>query len=243
VKFGTEREKQLFLSSVLLKKLDSRSLPIGMATGCLVDYENQRLLLTVSHATADNGKWTIELQYDPELKRTMLFTVGAMHFLAKGSLWSPEIEEVDFSYTTVPKDLRAFRQEVLGPNEVKDEMPVTIHQIDFSSGASAAENFGFCGAVLPKLLGSGQEKYLYAQMKVYDGLKYLRSEDDYLIFKLPERHPGHEQFEGCSGAPVLDTLGSVVGLVCSGDEDTNEIWAIAISRFKTPIDLVVGKIR
>ena len=80
-------------------------------------------------------------------------------------------------------------------------------------------------------------------LKVYEGLSYLRSEDDYHVFELPMSHPGHEFFKGASGAPVIDDLGQVVALVCAGCIDTDEIWAISLARFRTVLDILVGKIK
>lgn len=243
MKFATERQKQLFLSSVLLKKIGRSNLPVAMATGCLVEYQDKHLLLTVSHATGDQGKWALELRYDPRMGKTALYSLGPMQFLKKGSLKLGTVEDIDFSYTEVPQDVRAYRQEIVNRSEVKDEMPVTVHRIDLDVKPSTTQKYGFCGAVLPSVEIHHEQNYLFAELKIYDDLSYLRSEDDYHIFKLPEPHPGDEQFQGCSGAPVIDNEGRVVGLVCSGEQSTDEIWAISVARYRTALDVFVGNIR
>ena len=52
---------KIFQSSVPLRKLSPERFPVGMASGCLLDYHGKRLLLSVQHATGDQGDWAIEL--------------------------------------------------------------------------------------------------------------------------------------------------------------------------------------
>ena len=77
-------------------------------------------------------------------------------------------------------------------------------------------------------------------MRVYSGLTYSRTESDYHIFTLPFKHPGHEQFQGCSGAPVFSDSGELVGLVCKGRIEQDEIWAISINAYKVALDILAG---
>jgi hypothetical protein len=77
---------------------------------------------------------------------------------------------------------------------------------------------------------------------VYDGLTFLRTEDDYHYFKLPFAHPGHEHFRGCSGAPIMGSSGHLAALVCGGCEECSEVWGISVRAYKTPIDLLAGNI-
>ena len=235
-------ERAIFLSSALLKEIGPNNLPIAMGSGCLVDYEGMRILLTVSHTTKNQGKWSIELRYEPG-KGTALRSLGAMNFLLKGTLGGASLEDVDFSYVEVPGDLQPWRQEVLSATEARDDAPVTVHKLDFGAELSADRRYGFCGAVLPSLEKHAAGTFLFADLMVYEGLSYLRSEDEYHVFKLPMAHPGHEYFKGASGAPVIDDEGHVVALVCSGSIDTDEIRAISVARYRTVLDILVGKIK
>lgn len=230
-------ESRLFLSSVPLKKIGADGLPQSIASGCLIDYRGKRILLTVSHATKDQGRWAIELRYEPG-KGTQLYGLGAMRFLMKGSLNSSKLTDLDFSYVEVPRSIRSYRQEIIPPDTVKSETPISVHTPDFDSQPSSALKYGFCGLVKPTLEEHFGTTYLAGELKIYAGLSHLRTEGDYHVFKLPTPHEGHENFQGCSGAPVLDEAGNVVGLVCSGDKDKDEIWAFALSRYRVALDIL-----
>ena len=104
-------QMRLWLSSVQLVRLNSQGLPNGIASGCLIDYSIKRILLTVSHATGDQGNWAIQLKYVPG-KGTCTYQLGTMNFLAKGTLSKPKLENVDFSYVEVPMNIEAYRQEI-----------------------------------------------------------------------------------------------------------------------------------
>ena len=80
------------------------------------------------------------------------------------------------------------------------------------------------------------------QHRIYTDLKYKEKQEDYYVFELPYEHPGDEHFQGCSGAPIIDTKGNVVALVCSGDEDTNLIYGISLKKFKVAIDATYVKL-
>jgi|GEM_PF-6867996 len=55
---------------------------------------------------------------------------------------------------------------------------------------------------MPELAG----KSLITELRTYTN-QYMGDEDDYYVFELPFAHPGHEHFQGCSGAPIVDAKG------------------------------------
>ena len=240
----TEFQKRLWLSSVPLVQLNEQYLPIDMTSGCLVDYAGKRLLLTVSHATGNQGNWAIQLRYVPG-KNTEIYQLGAMNFLAKGSLSTPKLDDIDFSYVEVPSNLCSYRQEIeaiLGEVVVKSETPIIVHSPSLEDIPKSEDKFGFCGIVMPEGEEHFGQIYLGGEFRVCSNLSFLRTEDDYHVFSLPFPHPGHKYFKGCSGAPILSSSGSLVALVTGGCEKTNEIWGISVREYKTPIDFLVGNV-
>jgi hypothetical protein len=238
----TDFYKYLWLSSVPLVRLNGQRLPTGFASGCLIDYYGKRVLLTVSHATRDQGNWAIQQRYVPG-NGTETFQIGAMRFLAKASPSNPELKEVDFSYAEIPSTIRAYRQEIEAPaNVVTFETPITVHTPSLEDLPLSGASFGFCGMVMPTSERHFGQSYIGGELRVYTGLSFLRTEGDYHVFSLPFAHPGHKHFEGCSGAPILSSEGSLVALVSSGCEKTNQIRGISVRAYKTAIDILVGNV-
>lgn len=153
--------------------------------------------------------------------------------------WTPgkgELKEIDFSYVTVPNELQPYYQEIEAPGKVLFEMPATIHAITFNGSPDKNFTYSFCGNVLPQLEKHPGVTLFACERRIYSGLSYDRSEGEFHVFKLPISHPGHEHFQGCSGAPVLDQIGDVVGLVCHGDKETDEIWAISVQKYRAALN-------
>ncbi|WP_018948433.1 hypothetical protein [Thioalkalivibrio sp. ALMg11] len=217
---------RLLLSSIPLRKIDGNGNPVGIASGCLIDYLGVRIILSVFHATKRDGNWAIEVGYEAG-KGTQLYKPGGFHHLGKMKLGDTEIAEVDFSYREVAGDLLSYFQEIVPPGAIKRQALREVFQPDFDIAPGAEEMYGFAGQVLPEF---HEPSSLVTEMRVYPGLKYVGTEGDYHVFELPVPHPGHEHFQGCSGAPILDTQGNPVALVCSGDTDRNVILGISLKQ-------------
>lgn len=234
-----EFEKSLYLSSVQLVELNANKIPVEFASGALIDYKGRRILLTVSHATGNQKNWAIQQRYIPE-KGTQTYALGAMHFLAKASLSGCRLKDIDFSYVEVPTSICAYRQEVSTPTSVKTEHLITVHKPSLEDVPVPTESYGFCGMVLPTHENHFGQFCVGGEIRVYSGLSFVRSEGEYDVYRLPFKHPGHDHFRGCSGSPVLSSSGAMVGLVCKGFEETDELYALSLRQQKLPIDILVG---
>ncbi|MFI3035873.1 hypothetical protein ACH54D_03210, partial [Atlantibacter hermannii] len=103
----------------------------------------------------------------------------------------------------------------------------------------ANTKYGFCGLIKPSIDQCGGNNSLVTEPRIYTGLEYLRTEGDYHYFKLPFKHPGHQHFQGCSGAPIIGEDGKLVALVCGGNIDTDELWGISLKAYKFAVDVLV----
>lgn len=232
-----EYENILKLSSIPLRKLNSHLMPVSMASGCLIEYEGKKILLTVQHATGDFGDWAAEIRLDSQ-KGMEMHRLGAMNFLKMVSLTTLRSEDVDFAYTTVPVHINPVFQKVDQSGNILSEIPRHICDPIFKSEPDRNESFGFSGHILPSRLNN----FLLTDLAIYTELKYKGVQEDYYVFELPFQHPGHKYFKGCSGAPIIDTKGKLVALVCSGDEDKNLIYGISLRKYEIAIDATYGKL-
>jgi hypothetical protein len=232
--------KVSYLSSVPLRRIGEDGLPNGIASGCLVSYGGRKILLTVAHATATPGRWAIELRYLPLSKEVELHALGPMQFLVTGEIGNGS-RLLEFSYATVPDSLNAYRQ-VIDENsfDIISEEKISVHLL--SAAMQPAENifYGFCGSVKPLLEPHARATIFSGELVNYIGLTYARSEGDFHVFTLPTLHGGHENFKGCSGAPMVDESGDIVGLVSYGDESANEIFAFNFHPYLFALDILVA---
>ena len=244
MKFDNEKQAYEWLliihrSSIPLRRLNASKLPLGgLASGCLIDYLGKRLLLTVSHAVGNSDNWTIQVKYDPDIRQTVVYNLGSFNYLSEGTLGFSEMKDVDFAYVEIPCDLIVYMQDITPSGQCINEIQRIVFQPDFDIKPISSEIYGFSGEVLPEYIPDSSS--IIVEHKIYYGLVYIRSENSCHYFKLPVEHPGHDQFEGCSGAPIIDTKGNIVALVCGGSLETNEIWGIALDKYKIALDITYG---
>ena len=170
---------------------------------------------------------------------TEIFRPACFLYLGEKRCGIDEIADVDFCYAEVPTNLESTFQHLtpIGPKSEKR----LRHVFDLTTigKPDANEVYGFSGQVHPERHGSHA---LVTEATVYPGLRYDKSDGPFYDFKLPVSHPGHDFFEGCSGAPIVDTGGRLVALVSSGDKTENLIHGIALSRYKFALDFYCNKI-
>ncbi len=213
------------LTSIPLYRIDEQGKPVGVASACLVNIAGRKLVLSVSHATG-TGRWIAEMRFDPALAKTLIHYFGAQltvqHLYKSNSMH----EELDFSFTEVPAGFHSMMQERNSTGVIVNERPRHEFITALQEVPCVEEVYAFTGRVHPAQL---DDLTYWLQPTVYPGLKYLRTEGDYYVFKLPVDHPGHDAFKGCSGAPIVDRKRQIVALVCSGDIESNTITGIAVS--------------
>jgi hypothetical protein len=234
------REELILRSSVPLRRL-ANDVVTGSASGCLIDYQGSRILLTVEHATGDQLDWAIQLRFDASIKKTQLYRIGAMNFLTSGVLGTQKLKTVDFAYAKVPSDLKAYRQNISEKQELISEAEISVFAIDFATQPSSEDNYGFAGLVKTDVEMHPNVTFVSSELRAYDSLTYLRTQGDKLVFKLPFNHPGHLEFKGCSGAPIINATGMPVALLTGGSIATNEIYGISLAMYRSPIDILLGK--
>lgn len=235
-----EREdwkEKIILSSIPLRQLDEKKYPICSASGCIISYSSKRLILTVAHATGNMGNWAIEVKFE-QGKGTKMYQIGTMNFLREGDISSGQFKDIDFSYAIIPQDVQSYYQEVLPNGTIKKEVPRLINIINFDIVPDKEEKYGFSGQT--RILCNG--KYLIATPMLELDMRYLKEENEFYVFKLSHKHPGHEYYQGCSGAPIIDTHGNIVALVVSGDISRKIIYGVSLIKYKVAIDIECGNI-
>lgn len=226
---------ELQLSSIPLRQIGITGMPINFASGCLINYGGKRVLLTVSHATDNNGAWALEVSSN-DMVGTKLWKLGTMNFLDSLNLETGEKEKIDFSYVLVPDDINPSFH-ILDENfKIQKTIPRIIKTLNFDIAPSTEKKYGFAGNTMFKPNGF----ILESISRVVVDLKYIGMEGPLFKFKLPIKHPGHAYFKGTSGAPIMDEEGNVIALVSKGCVKEDVIYGIPLSHYKIPIDILIA---
>lgn len=220
------------VTSIPLRHLDELGNPIGIASGCLVLYTGRKFILSARHAVRPESKgWAIELGYDSE-KGTEMYWPKSFSYMVEIKKGSGILDNVDFCFAEVAADMESTYAHRT-PHSVSDVRPRHIFRIEEFIEPSPTAMYAFAGEVKPEMHSPNS---LATEMNVYPNLRFLRSEGAFHVFKLPVDHPGHESFQGCSGAPIVNTERRVVALVSDGDEAEGTIRGVAISRAVTALN-------
>ena len=92
-------------SSIPLRQLGESDQPIGIGSGCFLDYQGHRFLLSVFHVTRHSSRWVVQIGYNSEIGQTEIYYPDQFNCLAEMKRGIPSMDEVDFSFTKVPGDL------------------------------------------------------------------------------------------------------------------------------------------
>lgn len=231
-------EEFISLSSIPIRSIAKDGMPTGLASACIIKYAEKKILLTVHHATGNMQNWGIQVRYDPA-NGTLIKPLGSMCFLKSFDVNTKISNDIDFSYVEIPPDIEPSSQEIDAVSgSILSEKKRLTSTVDFDKKPDKNELYGFSGQILPALT----EDSLITELRIYTGLKYIGDEDDYYVFELPFNHPGHEHFQGCSGAPIIDSKGKVVALVCKGDIPTNRIYGVSLKKYEAAISASYGEL-
>jgi len=165
----------LQLSCIPLRQLDGSGMPIGFASGCLIDYLGKRIILSVFHATMRDATWAIQIKYERG-KGTEIFRPGLFNYIGEMTLGVSEIREVDFSFAEVANDVVPYFQELTMRGEILSEVPRKIFTPAFDVLPSTVELYGFSGETMPEMHDSHT---LATEHLICPGLKYIETKNSY----------------------------------------------------------------
>ena len=226
------------LASLAINSLSSALMPDGGASACILSFSKKNVLLTVKHAAGDGGNWGVALRYYPGMGM-QLYQLGGLNFVTRIQIGKRKVstKDVDFAYVSVPKTLEPFDED-LDPSgavlrsEPKQILPGAVAE------PSREETYAFYGYTRHRL----DDKFrLNLTPKHETGLKFNGERDDLLRFVCRERYFEYAEYQGCSGAPILDSQGRLASLVVEGSEDRREILGLDLRRYWATILIESGE--
>lgn len=225
--------------------------PKGFGSGCFVHYKERVFLLSVAHVTDISGLQTcIETNQPPIGTTTPLYGPGTMAYVDEyrvnstlpKSITSIEdilgdrIETLDITFCEVGNfDPTMFLQPALDNGQIKIDAGQKIVLSLAEAGAPHRKGeYSFCGRIKQKIVGRRIESTVIFKFE----LKYQGTGGRFHRFIVP-RLIDLEEYEGCSGTPILDADGRLVALACRVKTGTQLLYAFSIEECRRLLDVAI----
>jgi len=217
---------------VALKDADPSGHLVGLGSGCLVRSGGRNVLIGVRHVFEGSAaSYAIHIRNDiglgSELYRfdpTIVERLGNMPP-------SPSGVSLDFFVEALPDDVRPQEHTSNASgvlNGAQDRLVFAFTQI---AAPNKRDFYGFCGLTRPV----SAPDYVETERMIEEGLRFEREDGARLVFKLSHEHPGHDPYEGCSGAPIVSQDEELVSLLIGGRVSSNEVFGLHLGQYKSAI--------
>ncbi|PXX37221.1 hypothetical protein [Undibacterium pigrum] len=236
-KEGSDWLKWILITSIPLVQFDAHGTIVNLGSGTMIDHHGNRFILSVEHVVnSESTGWAAVIQQDGygqlEYYRPQAFT-----FPGEIRKTSGEIRLLDLCAAQVSPDLQTW-YEYRTPRGLFDKKPHQIFNTTCIGIPDVEQIYGFSGRIRSEKHGND---VFVSDMVTHSGLIYSHSEDEVHYFRLPESHPGHDEFQGCSGSPIVDFNRKIVALVIGGDISSGMIKGIAIQRILPNLKFLVSR--
>ncbi len=172
-------------------------MPKSCGSGCLVIYEERKLLLSVAHVTDKMAATCIITDGSPVNGRTPLYSVGALNYLAAFNIEQVNDQLLKIADTSIRKEDKDFGIVDFSYVRLTHDIPIFQREItvkDFKVGAGFKEfsifsflqrpqkntEYGFFGRIKPQLIDAIQ-MFFETQEIYYGGLRFIEKVNDYYL--------------------------------------------------------------
>jgi hypothetical protein len=243
-------EELTIKSSIQIYQADKKIMkPEGFGTGCIVKYLGHTLLLSVSHVTNDDGLTTfLETNLPPKDNTTPLKPIGGLVYYDVfkvtedvdlsdfENLIKNNGERIDITFAKLTEQFELKQPAMdFGCFQIEEGDKLMLN-LDYATFPDKENIYSFYGKVRPKYRGI----HLEMTPALKHGLKFHRTNGYFHMFLAPEIIKDKEDYEGCSGAPILDSEGRVVALACKIVENTKIVYGFSIQECMKLIKLTIG---
>lgn len=230
-------------STVQFAAVDSLRHPIGWGSGFQVRIANERYLVTALHvALMSPGILLRPAKYGMEIEK-----------LREWSFFSdcprvPDGEEyhpiLDMAFIKISEQVELVRYDVASSKA--DPIGWSIRCFDWPSAVSLSKDgeYSFCGIVEPEnvedsKLAPNEIGTVGVNFVNVSKVTYLETVGRMAHFKLEKGYAKNGvKLQGTSGAPILNSNGDPVAFVLSGNEATEDMYAMPISVAQ---DFILGR--
>lgn len=237
----------LFASTAQLVILNEHRLPIGSASGIILNHKGANYLFTVGHAFVEG--LFLQFGYDPTCGTACLPLQGGACLLSNNQcrlkpnallceiVWNLNDESiVDGALFDLPTDCRPIRHliEQGGENNIINLNVFAVPEVR----CPVVGECSFGGMIKPQCpdddepYNDSYRFYFYQTRAAYTHIDHAFDAGFYRYFHIRDIDELKEitNFEGCSGAPLLDEQGDLVAMICGINLEKQIIKALDIGK-------------
>lgn len=218
--------------------------PVGFGSACIIHYLDRDFFVSVSHVTDWDGlKTFLETNLSFDERGPILKSVGGICYFdqikvtADMSLADFEAvlktgERLDIAFAEYKRDVQLLQPEMDFKAFKVEPCTKLVLFMDDASEPTKEERYGFFGITRHKY--NGRQLSMTPTLK--HSLRFHRAKGHFYMFLAPEIIQDKEDYEGCSGAPILDSQGRIVALACAVHTNSKIIYGFSILECKKLID-------
>jgi hypothetical protein len=230
--------------------------PKSLGSGVIVKYKDRFFICTVSHFSNHPDENVGIVTGRVKDNQTEIYYLGDFSYLTQIQfkdvpdamdleycLANPEKSgtKLDLAFREISlldniyQHMRVFDLNGLGTMTI-NEGGKTMLIIDDNYQIEKDELCSFYGRIRPSMVNG----VLHFEEQLYWGLSIKNIGEHFIEMDLGSPINDHTRFKGCSGGPILDTRGRLIGLVTHGDNDTSKssIYGFRFDKIKQWIDLM-----
>lgn len=213
-----------------------RPQPEGFGSGCILQYNGNKYLLSVRHVTDYDLTTTLETNLPPDRTTTPIKPVGGLLYFDQiklGENFTPKelLEELDkggdkldITFGKIQEPLELLQKEIdFGAFKIEAGKKLILEETNITT-PSKNDIYGFYGNVRHSYNGL----YLQYLPELKNHLTYHRTTGNFHVFLSPQIIKDKYDYKGCSGAPILDSNGNVVALACKVKVDSKLIYGFSV---------------
>lgn len=231
--------------------------PLSIGSGVIIQYKDRYFLCTVSHFSDFKYQNVGIMTGNVKDNKTEIYYLGEFSYLTKLTFDEEQMDAEDLEYCLQNPDRSgdrldiAFREIELLDNVIQHERVFSLNGlgiitvahggkamliVDDDYSIDTNEFCSFYGRIKPEF----SDDLLKFEEQLYWGLPIKSVGEFFIEMDLGAPIADHKRFKGCSGAPIIDTRGRLVGLVTHGNKDVSksDIYGFRFDKVKQWIDLM-----
>jgi hypothetical protein len=210
--------------------------PEVFGSGCLVNYVDRLFFLSVFHVINYDLSAYLETNLPANEIGPPIQPIGGLcsfdlfkvtkDMQAKDfeALLQKPKETLDITFAEIKTPFTLLQPEIdFGAFKVEAGTKVHLY-LDNIAEPTSEKKYGFYGKIKHEYKG----KTLEMTPTLKHGLKFHRTNGYFHMFLAPEIIKDSEDYEGCSGAPILDDDGNLVALACKVMSGSRVIYGFSI---------------